>query len=98
MTSTLNWDEFRLVKAIADAHSLVGAAILPCFVGDQRPELRRVGDTEPDLDVDLWILTHADLRHSARVRAFMDFAGAELTKMRGLIEGDGLEPPIAAAS
>jgi DNA-binding transcriptional LysR family regulator len=76
----------------------VGAAILPCFVGDQRPELWRVGGAEPDLDVGLWILTHADLRHSARVRAFMDFAGTELTKIRGLIEGEGLETPIAAAS
>ena len=26
MASTLDWDEFRLIKAIADAHSLVGAA------------------------------------------------------------------------
>ena len=66
----------------------VGAAILPCFVGDRRPELVRVGDPQSELDVDLWILTHADLRHSARVRAFMDFAGAELVKMRKLIEGD----------
>ena len=42
---------------------------------------------QPELDVDLWILTHADLRHSARVRAFMEFAGAELVKMRKIIEG-----------
>ena len=26
MASTLDWDEFRLIKAIADARSLVGAA------------------------------------------------------------------------
>ena len=26
MNGTLNWDEFRLVKAIADSRSLVGAA------------------------------------------------------------------------
>ena len=35
--------------------------------------------------------THADLRHSARVRAFMEFAGAELAKVRKVIEGAGGE-------
>ncbi len=70
----------------------LGAAILPCFLGDLRPELRRVGGPLPELDVDLWILTHADLRQSARVRAFMELAGAELVKMRKTIEGAAGEP------
>jgi DNA-binding transcriptional LysR family regulator len=69
------------------ARAGVGAALLPCFLGDPRPELGRVGDPLPELDVDLWILTHADLRHSARVRAFMELAGAELFKMRKVLEG-----------
>jgi DNA-binding transcriptional LysR family regulator len=69
----------------------VGATILPCFIGDRRPGLSRVGAPQPELDVDLWILTHADLRHSARVRAFMELAGAELVKMRGIIEGSAGE-------
>ena len=67
----------------------VGAAVLPCFLGDRRSELARVGAVQPELDVDLWILTHADLRQSARVRAFMDLAGAELAKVRKAIEGGG---------
>jgi len=70
----------------------VGAALLPCFLGDPRSELGRVGAPLPELDVDLWILTHADLRQSARVRAFMDLAGAELAKMRKAIEGVAGEP------
>ncbi len=76
------------VLGMAEAAAVgVGAAILPCFVGDRRPELTRIGAPQSELDVDLWILTHADLRHSARVRAFMDLAGAELAKMRKVIEG-----------
>jgi DNA-binding transcriptional LysR family regulator len=76
------------VLGIAEAAAAgVGAAILPCFLGDRRPELRRIGAPQTELDVDLWILTHADLRHSARVRAFMDLAGGELVKMRKTIEG-----------
>jgi DNA-binding transcriptional LysR family regulator len=65
-----------------------GAALLPCFLGDQSPDLARIGHPLPELDVGLWMLTHSDLRRSARVRAFMDFAGAELAKHRRAIEGE----------
>ena len=37
----------------------------------------------------LWLLTHSDLRATARVRAFMDFAGAEIAKRRKQLEGTG---------
>ena len=65
-----------------------GATLLPCFLGDRDPDLARVGYLLPELDAGLWMLTHSDLRRSARVRAFMDFAGAELTKHRRAIEGE----------
>jgi DNA-binding transcriptional LysR family regulator len=65
-----------------------GAALLPCFLGDRNPDLARIGYPLPELDVGLWMLTHSDLRRSARVRAFMDFAGAELAKHRRAIEGE----------
>jgi DNA-binding transcriptional LysR family regulator len=65
-----------------------GAALLPCFLGDPRPELVRLAYPVAELDTGLWILTHSDLRRSARVRAFMEFAGAELAKHRRAIEGE----------
>jgi DNA-binding transcriptional LysR family regulator len=65
-----------------------GATLLPCFLGDRCRDLTRVGYLLPELDVGLWMLTHSDLRRSARVRAFMDFAGGELTKHRRAIEGE----------
>jgi len=75
--------------AVAEAmRAGVGAAILPCFIGDQLPDVVRGGEPLPDLFGDLWILTHADLRFSPRVRAFMDYAGGELAKLRPLVEGD----------
>jgi DNA-binding transcriptional LysR family regulator len=70
------------------ALSGLGAALLPCFLGDRKPDLARIGDPLPELDAGLWMLTHSDLRRSARVRAFMDFAGAELAKHRRAIEGE----------
>jgi DNA-binding transcriptional LysR family regulator len=66
----------------------LGATLLPCFLGDRNPDLARIGDPLPELDAGLWMLTHSDLRRSARVRAFMDFAGAELAKHRRAIEGE----------
>jgi hypothetical protein len=35
----------------------------------------------------LWLLTHEQLRRSARIRAFLEFAGAALAKRRKAIEG-----------
>ena len=64
-----------------------GAALLPRFLGDPCPEFVRVGQAPGEVDLGLWILTHSDLRRSARVRAFMEFAGAEMAKHRRSIEG-----------
>ena len=65
----------------------VGAGVLPCFIGDHTPGLVRFGERLPDLGDAIWLLTHADLRNSARVRAFMDHAGNELAKCRKTLEG-----------
>jgi DNA-binding transcriptional LysR family regulator len=85
----------RLVAKANSAHCMLqlalqgfGATLLPCFLGDRRPDLVRLSYLLPELDTGLWMLTHSDLRRSARVRAFMDFAGAELTKQRRAIEGE----------
>ncbi|MEM1024240.1 MAG: LysR family transcriptional regulator [Myxococcota bacterium] len=49
----------------------VGAALLPDFM-EGGPELVRLRPRLDGLGVDLWCLTHFDLRHTARVRAFME--------------------------
>ncbi len=67
----------------------LGIGPLPCFIADQRPGLIRLMPPDPDFSTGLWILTHPDIRHAPRVRAFMDFCGNELAKRRGLIEGEG---------
>jgi DNA-binding transcriptional LysR family regulator len=72
-----------------------GAALLPCFIGEGEPNLVRIGQRLPDLEVGLWILTHADLRRSARVRSFMDLVGTEFAKHRRTLEGAALEAALA---
>jgi DNA-binding transcriptional LysR family regulator len=67
----------------------LGIGHLPCFIGDARPGLVRLGPPNPEFAADLWLLTHPDLRHSARVRVFLDFMAAEIAKQRRFIEGTG---------
>jgi DNA-binding transcriptional LysR family regulator len=49
--------------------------------------LRRLTGPLDELANGIWLLTHADLRQTARVRAFMDFAASEISKQRKTIEG-----------
>lgn len=49
-----------------------GIAVLPCYRGDADEALLRLSDPVEVLTTQLWLLTHPDLRHVARVRAFME--------------------------
>jgi DNA-binding transcriptional LysR family regulator len=70
----------------ATTHGM-GLAVLPCYVAAYRPELVQVSELLPEVATDLWLLVHDDLRHAARVRAFVDFLGAEFARLRPLLEG-----------
>ncbi|MGO4704669.1 LysR family transcriptional regulator [Microvirga sp. 2MCAF38] len=65
----------------------VGIGPLPCFIANASPDLVRLTPPEPEFSAGLWLLTHPDLRQSARVRVFMDFMATEITKQRRTIEG-----------
>jgi DNA-binding transcriptional LysR family regulator len=65
----------------------LGAIPLPCFWGDSEKKLMRLIDPPEELTMDLWLLTHPDLRHTARVRALMTFLYDSLQSKVDLIEG-----------
>jgi DNA-binding transcriptional LysR family regulator len=73
-----------LCEAICEG---VGIGPLPCYRGDRIAGLRRLSGPEPELAGTLWLLTHPDLRHAARVRAFMDHVAAEVAPLRPAMEG-----------
>ena len=77
---------------IAAISAGIGCGMLPCFAGDTMPGLVRVTEPLVEQASSLWLLTHPDLRHAARVRAFLDFAGKELAKKKKLIEGGEPQP------
>lgn len=81
--------KLNTVLGLAEAiEAGIGIGYLPCFIGDRRPALRRLSPPHPDYAADLWLLTHADLRHSPRVRIFLDFLAAEISRLKRLIEGE----------
>jgi len=71
----------------------IGIGYLPLFVAGRLPSLVRLAPVVPEFGTDLWLLTHPDLRHAARVRAFMDFLATEIGKLRRSIEDETLAPP-----
>jgi DNA-binding transcriptional LysR family regulator len=78
-----------VINQMIAAREGVGVALLPCYLGDAEPKLRRVVKQPlPDLARELWIITHTDLRRTARVRAFMETITAALVRQRQAISGD----------
>lgn len=65
----------------------LGAAIMPCFMADTNLKLQRIAPPIEETSSILWLLTHEDLRHTARVRAFMDFMADALKADVDLLEG-----------
>ena len=61
--------------------------MLPCYLGDPEPDLERVFPPVGDLVRELWIVTHGDLRNTARVRAFLDIVGTAILHDKALLEG-----------
>ncbi len=73
-----------------------GLAVLPCLLGDSSPDLVRVGGILPELATGLWLLTHPDLRRSARIRTFLGFLAERIGQERAHLEGD-LSPSPASS-
>lgn len=81
---------FRVNSILAMASAArvgLGIAALPCYVGDTLRELRRVAGPIAELETQLWLLTHPDLRQVPRVRAFMDYLPEALRSRIPLFEG-----------
>lgn len=78
-----------LVNQFAAARVGIGIALLPCYLGDAEPDIARaVPEPISALAAELWIVTHQDLKATARVRAFFDVVGEELGASRRLFAGD----------
>jgi DNA-binding transcriptional LysR family regulator len=72
----------------AAARGGLGLAMLPCIMGDNDPDLVRATQRPPIKARDIWLLTHSDLRRTARIRAFMSFAEQVMRDAKPQFLGD----------
>jgi DNA-binding transcriptional LysR family regulator len=76
-----------LVTVAGAANAGVGLAILPCYLGDRAPGLRRLCPPLPAFRSELWILSHPDLRRVRRLHAFIEKVLPALAAYSELFEG-----------
>lgn len=76
-----------LINQMMAVKAGIGMALLPCYLGDPESDIRSVSLPQPALTRELWLITHRDLRNTARVRAFFGMVGQGLTARRSLLEG-----------
>ena len=86
-----------LVGQLVAARAGIGLAVLPCYLGDPEPSLMRaLREPLAGLRSELWMVTHRDLRKTARVLAFFevlsDGIGADRALIEGLVGAVGFEP------
>jgi DNA-binding transcriptional LysR family regulator len=79
------FDAFTTLRSALNAD--LGCSALPCFTGDSDPELEQLPGTHGMANSSLWVLTHPDLRRSARIHAFMEFFATRLVAARAALIG-----------
>ncbi|PHR81289.1 MAG: LysR family transcriptional regulator [Colwellia sp.] len=72
--------ENKIIAKVSDVVTMmelvknhIGIARLPCYVADAEPTLRRLDLPLPSSKWSVWVLSHRDLRDTARVRACREF-------------------------
>lgn len=75
-TITGRSDSFVVLREMAAAGQ--GRAVLPCVLGDDDPRLVQLESAMPDIAVDLWVVSHADLADVPRIRRLRDMLAEAL--------------------
>jgi DNA-binding transcriptional LysR family regulator len=67
----------------------MGIVALPCYVGDDEPDLVRLVDPADGVHSSVWLVMHRDLQHTARVRVCADFLAERFKAQAGRFVGRG---------
>ena len=78
-------DVTTMLTAVREHH---GLARMPCYIGDSDPDIRRLDVRLTPSTWGIWILSHVDLRSTARVRVCRDFLVAAIEEKRDLVLGE----------
>jgi len=82
---TIRANDITVMKACLNNH--MGLARLPCYIGDSDINLRRIDIPLTQSSWGVWVLSHVDLRATARVRACREFLINIIEQQKALIEG-----------
>ncbi|MEE8118319.1 MAG: LysR family transcriptional regulator [Gammaproteobacteria bacterium] len=92
---TENFPNARTVMRVDDVSSMavatknhLGLSRMPCYIGDSDSGLRRLDVPLKLSDWGVWILSHVDLRATARVRVCREFLLETIEQHRSLILGE----------
>ncbi|MES2037805.1 MAG: LysR family transcriptional regulator [Pseudomonadota bacterium] len=77
-----------LTGVVSAANAGMGMAILPCYLGDRAPALKRLGAPVEEFLSTLWILSHPDLRRVRRINACIEKIQPALAAHQQLFEGN----------
>lgn len=75
---------FSLTEAVAAG---LGIGALTCCVADAHPGLRRVFPQLPPARDDLWLVVHADVQRTGRIRALIGAIEARCAEAKALLRG-----------
>jgi len=78
-------DVGAMAHAVANG---MGLARMPCYVGDTEPRIRRLDLKLTPSTWGIWILSHVDLRSTARVRVAREFLINIIEEQRELVLGE----------
>lgn len=76
-----------VISMLAGVRNHMGLAQLPCYIGDSVTELRRLDLSLTPSNWSIWVLSHVDLRATARVRVCREFLIDIIQQQSRLIEG-----------
>ena len=76
-----------VLAATAAAREGKGVVMMSAFLADADPGLKRLGGSFPEPTLQMWVLTHPDLRKTSRVIALMDHLAGGLRRDRERFEG-----------
>lgn len=66
-----------------------GIGVLPCFIANQCPRLRRISPILEHPTMPIWLLAHPDVRRSARVHALMEHLVQQVPVRMAALEQEG---------
>jgi DNA-binding transcriptional LysR family regulator len=78
-------DDVTTMLACVSSH--MGLARIPCYIGESARDLYRLDLPLTPSNWGVWVLSHVDLRATARVRVCREFLVGIIEQQRSLIEG-----------